>query len=59
MAKLILLSVVIVGIVVPIALSTRRAPKKTLRLVQVVCLGFVLVWAYLCITWYPQLVPVD
>jgi hypothetical protein len=58
-AKLILLSIVIVGIVVPIAFSTRRRPRKVLRLVQVVSLGFVLVWAYLCITWYPQLVPLD
>ena len=57
MAKLILLSVVLVGFLVPISLSTRRAPRRALRQAQIAAAAFVIVWAYMCLTWYPQLVP--
>jgi hypothetical protein len=59
MAKLILLSVVIVGLIVPILLSTRRSPKRALRQAQAITIGFVVIWAYLCIAWYPELVPLE
>jgi hypothetical protein len=59
MAKLILLSIVMVGVLVPIAMSTRRRPRKALRAAQIVAVSFVVVWAYMCITWYPQLVPLE
>lgn len=59
MAKLILLSIVIVSVVVPMLLATRRSPVRMLRNAQVAALLAVVVWAYMCISWYPQLVPVD
>jgi hypothetical protein len=59
MAKLILLSIVLVGIVVPILLSTRRSPRRALRQAQAIALGFIVVWAYMCLTWYPDLVPLE
>jgi hypothetical protein len=59
MAKLILLSIVLVGILVPAMMATRPRPRRTLRTVQIVCTSFVVVWAYMCIAWYPQLVFVE
>jgi hypothetical protein len=59
MAKLILLSVVLVGMVVPTVLSTRRSARRALRQAQVVSIAFIVVWAYMCIAWYPQLVPLE
>jgi hypothetical protein len=59
MAKLILLSVILVAVVVPVWLSTRRQSRRALRTAQLVSISFVVVWAYLCILWYPQLVPLE
>ena len=59
MAKLILLSIILVTVGLPMVLSTRSSPKRTLRTIQIVCLAFVFVWAWMCLTIYPQLVPVD
>jgi hypothetical protein len=59
MAKLILLSIVIVGVIVPMTLSTGRRPRRALRLAQAVSISFIVLWAYLCIAWYPDLVPLD
>jgi hypothetical protein len=57
--KLILLSIIFVSAGVPIALSGSRSPRRALRRAQWIALAFVLVWAYMCIAWYPQLVPLD
>jgi hypothetical protein len=59
MAKLILLSVIIVAVVVPVWLSSRRRPRSALRTAQIISISFVVVWAYLCLTWYPELVPLE
>lgn len=59
MAKLILLSIVLVTVTVPMLLSTRKSPKRTLRTIQIISLVFVVIWAWMCLTIYPQLVPVD
>jgi hypothetical protein len=58
-AKLILLSVVLVSMIIPIRLATRASPKRTLRRVQWTIVAFVFVWALLCIVWYPALVPLE
>ncbi len=57
MAKLIILSIVIVSFAVPIWLSTSPKPKRALRQMQWIILGFIVVWAYMCLHWYPELVP--
>ncbi|MDP9034388.1 MAG: hypothetical protein M3O50_06245 [Myxococcota bacterium] len=59
MPKLILLSIVLVSVALPIRLSARVAPRRALRLTQWIIAGFVFVWAYMCVSWYPQLVPLD
>ncbi len=59
MAKLMLLSIVLVCVFVPAILAPRRSPRRSLRLAQIVSVGFVVVWAYMCIAWYPQLVPLE
>jgi hypothetical protein len=58
-AKLILLSVVLVSMIIPIRLCTRPSPKRALRRVQWTIVAFVFVWAFLCIVWYPALVPLE
>ena len=59
MAKLILLSVVLVSMIIPIRVATRPSPKRALRRVQWMIVAFVFVWAFLCIFWYPALVPLE
>ena len=59
MAKLILLSIVLVTVAIPMILATRKSPKKTLRTIQIISLVFVCIWAWMCLTIYPQIVPVD
>jgi len=56
MAKLILLSVILLTIALPIAVAERPGPKKSLRLVWGVLVAFAFVWAILCTRCYPQLV---
>lgn len=59
MAKLITLVVILWSVLVPIAMCTRPAPKRVLRSIQILTFGVVVIWAYLCLAYYPQLVPVD
>ena len=59
MASLIPLSIVFFMAIVPIALATRPAPRRTLRVIQVLTLVAVLLWALACRRWYPQLIPVE
>jgi hypothetical protein len=58
-SKLILFSIVLVSVVVPIWFSTRRSAKRALRYTQWLILVFIFLWGYLCIAWYPRLVPLD
>jgi hypothetical protein len=59
LAKLILLSIVLFMSLVPVAVSTTKAPKRTLRIVQVLTLLAVFAWALACRECYPSLVPVE
>jgi hypothetical protein len=59
MAKLILLLVILFSVLVPVALCTRPSPRRVLRTIQILTFGVVLLWGYLCLTYYPQLVAVD
>jgi hypothetical protein len=45
--------------IVPIALATRPAPRRTLRIIQILTLVAVLLWALACRRWYPELVPAE
>jgi hypothetical protein len=57
MAKLIILSILIVSIAVPAWMSGSPQPQKALSRAQWIIVLFVFVWAYLCLNWYPTLVP--
>ncbi len=59
MAKLVILSIVIVSMAVPIALSARPSPQRALRRAQWLVVAFVFVWAAMCLLWYPQLQPLQ
>ena len=59
MVSLIPLSIVLFMAIVPIALATRPAPRRTLRVLQVLTLVAVLLWALACRRWYPQLIPAE
>lgn len=56
MEKLIILSIVVVSFVVPLSLAVARYPRKALRRTQAIVFLYIVVWAYLCTRWYPQLV---
>jgi hypothetical protein len=55
-AKLIILSIVIVSFLFPLPLATAANPRRALRRTQIAFFFFVIVWAYLCARWYPTLV---
>jgi hypothetical protein len=55
--KLIILSVVVVSMALPGWLATAARPRPALRRAQILVFLFVIVWAFLCTRWYPQLVP--
>jgi hypothetical protein len=57
MAKLIILSVIIVSFAVPIWFAGSSRPRRDLRKVQWAVAAFIVVWSYMCIRWYPDLVP--
>jgi hypothetical protein len=59
MEKLIILSIVIVTFAVPMWLSTSARPRRALRRAQWLVLGFIFVWAFMCLRWYPRLVPLQ
>jgi len=58
-AKLIILSIVFVSFCVPIWLSGQAKPRRALRRTQRIIFFSILVWAYLCLHWYPALVQVE
>jgi len=55
-AKLIILSIVLVSFAVPVRLATSRQPRVALRRAQWIVLAFIVIWALMCLRWYPQLV---
>ena len=57
MAKLIILSILIVTVLLPASMSSSLQPRKALRQVQGLVVAFVIVWGYMCLHWYPELVP--
>lgn len=59
MPKLILLSILLFTVGVPIVMAKRPAPHRSLRALQLWTVVAALAWAYACLTWYPQLVPID
>jgi hypothetical protein len=59
MAKLIILSIVLVSFAVPVWFSTSVQPRRALRRAQRIIFVFIIVWAYMCIHWYPRLVPIE
>jgi hypothetical protein len=56
-AKLIILSIVLVSFAIPLWLSTSPRPRPALRRSQWIVLAFIVVWAFMCARWYPALVP--
>ena len=59
MAKLILLSVILFSVIVPIVFATTKSPKRTLRGIQIAAVVSVAIWAFLCLTFYPAMVPIE
>jgi hypothetical protein len=57
MAKLIILSIVLITFAVPVHLSTSAQPQRALRRAQRLILAFIVVWGLMCLNWYPALVP--
>ena len=59
MAKLIILSIVLVSFAVPVWLSASPTPRRTLRRIQWLMFAYILLWSYMCLRWYPQLVTIE
>jgi hypothetical protein len=59
LAKLILMSIVLFTVAFPIGVARRPRPRATVRLIQILTVVVAFAWAYACLTWYPQLVPVE
>jgi hypothetical protein len=59
MAKLILLSIVLVSMAVPIQLAARPGGRRALRRTQWIIVAYALIWAFMCLVWYPALVPLE
>jgi hypothetical protein len=57
--KLIILSIVIVSFVVPIRLSTAKRPRLALRRAQQIVAVCIVVWAFMCLRWYPAIQPLE
>jgi hypothetical protein len=58
-AKLIILSIVLVSFAVPVYLSSSPRPERALRRSQWFVFGFIVIWAYMCLYWYPTLVSLE
>jgi hypothetical protein len=55
-AKLIILSILLVTVLVPAWMSSSSQPRKALRRVQGLVVVLVILWGYMCLHWYPALV---
>lgn len=56
MAKLIILSIIVMSLAIPIRLSTAPNPKRALRKVLWMMVAYIVLWSYMCLHWYPALV---
>jgi hypothetical protein len=59
MSKLILLSLIILSVWLPMAVSTRPKPQATLRQVIYIMIFGIFVWSQLCLRLYPQYVSLE
>lgn len=59
MAKIIILSIILVSFGVPLWLAAAPRPRQALRRVQWILFVYIVVWAFLCLRVYPQLVPLE
>jgi hypothetical protein len=59
LAKLIILSVVLVSFALPVWLAATPMPRRTLRRIQWLVFAYVLLWSFMCLYWYPTLVEVE
>jgi hypothetical protein len=58
-AKLIVISILLVTVAAATWQSTARTARSGLRKAQWITVLYVFLWAYMCLNWYPQLVPVE
>jgi hypothetical protein len=58
-SKLIIFSIVLVSFAAPVWLSVAPQPRRALRRAQGLVLLFILVWAFMCLKWYPALVQLE
>jgi hypothetical protein len=56
-SKLIILSIVLTSFALPALFSTSARPRRALRRVQWMMFAFIVFWSYMCLHWYPDLVP--
>ncbi len=59
MANLILLLLILFSTLVPLFAAGTKSPKRTMRKLQIATVFMTFLWAYLCLTYYPQLVSAD
>ena len=59
MAKLIIFSIVLASFGVPMVMAPWPNPRRTLRRAQVTMLAFIVMWALMCVYWYPELVHIE
>jgi hypothetical protein len=57
-AKLIILSIILVSYIVPMRLAGDAHPRAALRKAQIIFLIYVVLWGYMCVRWYPTLVEI-
>jgi hypothetical protein len=55
-AKLIILSIVLMSFGLPIHLASARQARRSLRRMQTFTLVFIVAWAFMCLYWYPSIV---
>jgi hypothetical protein len=48
------MSLILFSVLVPIALSAGKNPKRTLRFIQIATFFMTILWAYSLMTYYPQ-----
>jgi hypothetical protein len=59
MAKLILLSIIILSVALPMTMAARPKPQATLRRVVLIMVFVIVVWSQLCLRVYPSYVPLE
>jgi hypothetical protein len=59
MAKLIILSIVLVSFIGPLIFASSKQPRRALSRLQALFFLYVLLWAYMCLHWYPTMVVVE